>query len=173
MRLLDGHGRDVGVGEEGVLHVRAPSVSPYYWKRVDRSRSAFVGEWFRTGDVYRRDADGYYYHCGREDDLFKVAGQWVAPADVEAALLAHPQVLDAGVIGMEEPGGLIKGYAFVVPREGAAAPEALLAELKRHAEETLPPHQRPRAIRLVAELPRTATGKLQRYRLKEQARQSA
>lgn len=173
VRLLDGQGREVGVGEEGVLHVRAPSVSPFYWKRVDRSRSAFVGEWFRTGDVYRRDAEGFYYHCGREDDLFKVAGMWVAPADVEAALLAHPQVLDAGVVGMEEPGGLIKGFAFVVPRPNAPPAEALLADLKRHADETLPPHQRPRAIRLVSELPRTATGKLQRYRLKEQVRQSA
>ena len=83
----------------GILHLRTPSASPGYWNRLDVSRRAFVGEWFRTGDVMTRDADGFYHHAGRDDELFKVAGMWVAPADVEAALLAHPAVVDAGVVG--------------------------------------------------------------------------
>lgn len=166
VRLLDADGREVPPGQEGVLHVRTPSASPGYWNRVDRSRRTFVGEWFRTGDVYRRDADGFYYHCGREDDFFKVAGQWVAPADVEAVLRSHPDVLDAGVVGTEEAGGLVKPFAFVVPKDPGVPREALLAELGGLAEKKLPSHQRPRRIFVVPELPRTATGKLQRFRLR-------
>ena len=167
VRLLDAEGREVAPGEEGVLHVRTPSASPAYWARVDQSRSAFVGEWFRTGDVFRRDGDGYYYHCGRADDRFKVAGQWVAPGDVEAVLLSHPGVADAGVVGLEEDGsGLMKAFAFVVPGETAPPPRALIAELTALAAERLPAHQRPRDIAVMPELPRTPTGKLQRFRLR-------
>jgi benzoate-CoA ligase family protein len=169
VRLLDAEGREVAPGEEGVLHVRTPSASPFYWKRVDHSRRTFVGEWFRTGDVYTRDADGFYYHRGREDDFFKVAGQWVAPAEVETALLSHPDVAEAGVVGMEVPGGLIKSFAFVVPKDPVAVPERLVSEVAGLAAEKLASHQRPRAIYVVPELPRTATGKLQRFKLREQA----
>ena len=136
---------------------------------LDHSRRTFVGDWFRTGDVYRREADGGHVHCGREDDFFKVAGQWVAPAAVESVLLRHPGVLDGGVVGAEEAGGLIKPFVFVVPRDPAAEPEALRADVRRFLEGALPPHQRPREIRIVSELPRTATGKLQRFRLRELA----
>src|SRR5919108_2944408 len=97
VRLLDAEGRAVADGEPGVLHVRTPSASPGYWNRLDLSRRVFLGEWFRTGDVMTRDADGFYHHAGRDDELFKVAGQWVAPSAVEAALLAHPEVAEAGV----------------------------------------------------------------------------
>jgi benzoate-CoA ligase len=166
-RLLDAEGREVAGDGEGVLHVRTPSVSPAYWSRVDHSRRALAGGWFRTGDLYRRDADGFYYHRGREDDAFKVAGQWVAPAEVEDVLLAHPDVAEAGVVGCEDAGGLVKPWAFVVSR--TAADSALADELHRLLERALMPHQRPRRIRLVAELPRTATGKLQRFRLRELA----
>ncbi len=167
VRLLDGDGREAGPGEEGILHVRMASASPFYWARVEASRRAFAGGWFRTGDVYARDADGYYHHLGREDDRFKVAGQWVAPAQVEAALLAHPDVADAGVVGLADAGGLVKACAFVVARDGAG-PE-LAPALYRLAEHALAPHQRPRRILVVPELPRTATGKLQRFRLAEAA----
>src|SRR5207253_2778625 len=119
------------------------------------------------GDIYLRDGDGFYTHCGREDDFFKVAGQWVVPADVEAALMKHPAVLEAGVVGAEEASGLIKPFVFVVPRDSAVEPAGLRSELMRLAEETLPSHERPRDIRIVSELPRTATGKLQRFKLKE------
>jgi acyl-coenzyme A synthetase/AMP-(fatty) acid ligase len=168
-RLLDAEGRPVPDGEPGVLHVRTPSASPGYWNRLDLSRRAFVGEWFRTGDVMTRDADGFYHHAGRDDEMFKVAGMWVAPADVEAALLAHPAVADAGVVGAPAEGGLVKAVAFVVARETAGGPAALAEELTAHAAGTLPSHQRPRRIRVVEELPRTVTGKLQRYVLREWA----
>jgi benzoate-CoA ligase len=166
-RILDAEGRPVPDGQEGVLWVRTPSQAAGYWQRLDHSRRTFVGDWFRTGDVYRREADGGHVHCGREDDFFKVAGQWVAPAEVESVLLRHPAVLEAGVVGAEEAGGLIKPFVFVVPRDPAMEPEALRADMRRFLEGALPPHQRPREISIVSELPRTATGKLQRFRLRE------
>ncbi len=168
-QIRDDQGRPVAHGEEGVLWVRTPSQAAAYWKRLDHSRRTFVGDWFRTGDVYRREADGRHVHCGREDDFFKVAGQWVAPAEVESVLLRHPGVLDSGVVGAPEAGGLIKPFVFVVPRDPATEPETLRAELQRFLEGALPPHQRPREIRIVCELPRTATGKLQRFRLRDLA----
>ncbi len=167
-RLLDAEGRAVADGEPGVLHVRTPSCSTGYWNRLDLSRRAFAGEWFRTGDVLRRDADGFYHHDGRDDERFKVAGMWVAPGEVEAALLKHPGVADAGVVGAPAEGGLVKPVAFVVAR-GTGEPEALAEELDAHVAATLPTHQRPRRIRVVEELPRTVTGKLQRYVLREWA----
>jgi benzoate-CoA ligase family protein len=167
-RLLDAEGRPVADGEPGVLHLRTPSASPGYWNRLDLSRRAFVGEWFRTGDVMTRDADGFYHHAGRDDELFKVAGLWVAPADVEAALLAHPAVVDAGVVGAPAEGGLLKPVAFVVSR-GSVEPEALAEALATHLAAKLPTHQRPRRIRVVEELPRTVNGKLQRYVLRDWA----
>jgi benzoate-CoA ligase family protein len=168
VRLLDAEGRPVADGEPGVLHVRTPSASPGYWNRLDLSRRAFVGEWFRTGDVMTRDADGFYHHAGRDDELFKVAGQWVAPGEVEAVLLAHPGVAEAGVVGAAAERGLLKPVAFVVAR-GEGEPEALAEALAAHVDERLPSHQRPRRIRVVPELPRTVTGKLQRYVLREWA----
>ncbi|HSE04586.1 MAG TPA: benzoate-CoA ligase family protein [Methylomirabilota bacterium] len=168
-KILDAQGQPVPDGEEGVLWVRTPSLAAGYWQRLDHTRRTFVGDWFRTGDVYRREADGVHVHCGREDDFFKVAGQWVAPADVESVLLRHPAVLDAGVVGAPEAGGLIKPFVFVVPREPGPTPDALREGVRRFLEGALPPHQRPREIRIVSELPRTATGKLQRFRLREMA----
>ena len=166
-RVLDAEGRPVADGEEGVLWVRTPSQAAQYWKRLDQSRRTFVGDWFRTGDVYRREPDGAHVHCGREDDFFKVAGQWVVPADVESVLLRHPGVLESGVVGAAEPGGLIKPFVFVVARDATIPPATLRADLQRFLEGALAPHQRPREIRIVAELPRTDTGKLQRYRLRQ------
>ena len=165
-RVVDADGRPVADGEEGVLWVRTPSQAAQYWKRLDQTRRTFVGDWFRTGDVYRRESDGAHVHCGREDDFFKVAGQWVVPGDVESVLLRHPGVLESGVVGAAEPGGLIKPFVFVVARDATMEPEALRADLQRFLEGALAPHQRPREIRIVAELPRTDTGKLQRYRLR-------
>ena len=166
-RLVDPGGRDVADGEPGVLHVRTPSASPGYWRNVDASRRTFVGEWLRTGDVMTRDADGFYYHAGREDDLFKVAGQWVTPATVEAVLLGHPGVADAGVVGAEDGSGLVKAFAFVVATD--ASGNDLVDELGRLMDVKLAPHERPKQIRVVEELPRTATGKLQRFRLRDLA----
>ena len=168
VRLLDVEGRPVAGGEPGVLHVRTPSASPAYWNRLDLSRRAFIGEWFRTGDVMTRDADGFYYHAGRDDELFKVAGMWVSPGDLESVLLSHPGVADAGVVGAAAEAGLLKPVAFVVSR-GGMEPEALAEELGDYVGVKVPSHQRPRRIRVVEELPRTVTGKLQRYVLREWA----
>jgi benzoate-CoA ligase family protein len=166
VRLLDTDDREVPAGAQGVLHVRAPSTSPMYWNRPDESRRAFRDGWFRTGDVYYRDHDGFFYHCGRADEFFKVAGMWVVPADIEAVLCEHPDVLEAGVVGAEAENGLVKPFAFVVPR--SSAPADLVDQLASHATARLSPHQRPRRILSVTELPRTTTGKLQRGKLREQ-----
>jgi benzoate-CoA ligase family protein len=164
-RVLDAEGGEAPPGVEGVLHVRMPSASTHYWNRPEQSRRAFAGGWFCTGDVYVRDADGFYHHRGREDDRFKVAGMWVAPADVEAAICAHPEVMDAGVVGLPDEHGLVKAVAFVVAKT-TPAPGRLVEALTRLAAQTLPAHQRPRRIEVVPELPRTATGKLQRFVLR-------
>jgi len=164
--LLDADGRPVPNGTPGVLHVRTPSASAGYWNRPDHTSRAFAGGWFKTGDVFIRDADDFYQHQGRADDFFKVAGQWVVPADVERVLLAHPAVAEAVVIGAAEAGGLVKPFAFVVAANGAHD-DALTAELAALAADRLPAHQRPRRIMLVDELPRTATGKIQRFLLKQ------
>lgn len=164
--LRDATGAPVPEGDEGVLWVRTPSCAIGYYKRLDHSRRTFVGDWLRTGDVYRRDADGAYEHRGREDDFFKVAGQWVAPGELEAVARRHPDVLDAGAVGAEDASGLVKPYVFVVPRDPAAAAE-LEAGVRRLLEGALPRHRWPRGILVVPELPRTATGKLQRFRLRD------
>jgi benzoate-CoA ligase family protein len=166
-RLLDAEGRPVKAGEQGTLWVRTPSAAAGYWGRPAETRRAFDGEWFRTGDVYYVDADGHWVHCGRQDDLFKVAGQWVIPADVEAVALRHPAVLEAGLVGAEEGSGLIKPYLFVVPRAGEVDAARLAAELGERLAREVPAHARPREVRVVPELPRTATGKLQRHRLRD------
>jgi 4-hydroxybenzoate-CoA ligase/benzoate-CoA ligase len=164
-RLCDADGREVPDGSPGVLHVRTPSASPGYWNRLDQSRRTFIGPWLRTGDVMTRDAEGVFRHLGREDDFFKVAGLWVAPAEVEAVLRGHPGVAEAAVVGAEDGSGLVKAFAFVVAADGAGG-ERLVAELTELAAERLAAHQRPRRITIVDSLPRTATGKLQRFALK-------
>jgi benzoate-CoA ligase family protein len=170
-RLLDTDGRLVPDGTPGVLHVRTPSASAGYWNHPDHTRRAFADGWFRTGDLLSRDADGFYHHEGRADDVFKVAGQWVAPADVEQVLLAHPAVAEAAVVGAAEAGGLVKPFAFVVAKAGERG-ERLADELAALAAAALSPHQRPRRIAVVDELPRTATGKVQRFLLKQRIEQA-
>jgi acyl-coenzyme A synthetase/AMP-(fatty) acid ligase len=171
-RLLDAEGRAVADGEAGVLHVRTPSACTGYWNQLDVSRRVLAGEWFRTGDLLTRDADGFYYHDGRDDERFKVAGQWVTPGEVETVLRSHPDVIEAGVVGAIGDGGLVRTVAFVVPRVVGAA-ETLPEALAAHVAAGLPAHQRPRQIRVVHELPRTVTGKLQRYVLRQWAEHGA
>jgi benzoate-CoA ligase family protein len=167
VRLVSVDGEEVAGEGRGVLHVRTPSASTRYWNRADASRRAFAGGWFRTGDVYTRDADGFYHHRGREDDLFKVAGMWVSPGDIEGVLLSHPAVVDAGVVGAPDASGLVKPFAFVVPRSDEASTVDLVDDLRRLAAARLATHAQPRSIVLVDALPRTATGKLQRFALRE------
>jgi len=167
-RIVDEHGSDVGDGAIGELIVRGPSAGEGYWNQREKSRRTFVGEWTHTGDKYRRDAEGYYYYCGRTDDMFKVSGMWVSPFDVEAALVSHEAVLEAAVIGKEDADGLVKPKAFIVLRNGYKADEGLLETLKHHVKDKAGPWKFPRWIEAREALPRTATGKIQRFKLREE-----
>jgi benzoate-CoA ligase family protein len=167
-RIVDEHGHDLGPDEIGELLVRGPSAGEGYWNQRDKSRRTFAGEWTHTGDKYRRDKDGYFYYCGRTDDMFKVSGMWVSPFDVEAALVSHEAVLEAAVIGKEDADGLIKPKAFIVLRNGYKADDGLLETLKHHVKDKAGPWKFPRWIEAREALPRTATGKIQRFKLREE-----
>jgi 4-hydroxybenzoate-CoA ligase len=167
-RIVDESGRELDANEIGELIVRGPSAGEGYWNKRAKSRRTFVGEWTYTGDKYRRDADGYYYYCGRTDDMFKVSGMWVSPFDVEAALASHEAVLEAAVIGKQDADGLIKPKAFIVLKTGYAADESLIEKLKLHVKEHAGAWKYPRWIELRTDLPRTATGKIQRFKLREE-----
>ena len=169
-RIVDENGRELGTDEIGELIVRGPSAGEGYWNQRAKSRRTFAGEWTYTGDKYRRDADGYYYYCGRTDDMFKVSSMWVSPFDVEAALISHEAVLEAAVIGKEDADGLIKPKAFIVLKNGYTADEGLFDNLKAHVKERAGPWKYPRWIDVRPELPRTATGKIQRFKLRDEDR---
>jgi 4-hydroxybenzoate-CoA ligase len=170
MRLVDSSGHEVADGEIGELLVRGPSSAAGYWNQRDRTRRVFEGEWTRTGDKYVR-RDGAYSYCGRTDDMFKVSGIWVSPFEVEAALASHPQVFEAAVVPAEDDKGLIKPWAFVVLKNGVGegAGRALYEGLKAHVKRTVGPWKYPRWIEFVDALPKTATGKIQRFKLRERA----
>jgi benzoate-CoA ligase len=159
-------GQPVPDGEVGALWVRGPTACAGYWNRRALSLETFCGEWTRTGDRYVRDADGYYTYAGRSDDMLKVGGIWVAPFEVESALSAHPAVLEAAVVGAPDGDGLTKPKAFVVLKPDHAPSAALGGELKEFVKSRLAPFKYPRWIEFVAELPKTATGKIQRYKLR-------
>jgi benzoate-CoA ligase family protein len=164
LRGDDGH--PVRDGEEGALWVRGDTACAGYWNQRTRSLETFVGDWTRTGDRYLRDSDGYYTYCGRSDDMLKVGGIWVAPFEVESALATHPAVLEAAVVGMPDHEGLIKPKAFVVLKPDHDPGLELEQALKAHVKDALAPYKYPRWIEFVPELPKTATGKIQRYKLR-------
>jgi 4-hydroxybenzoate-CoA ligase len=167
VKIVDETGSELPAGEIGELVVRGPTAGEGYWNQRARSRRTFAGEWTYTGDKYRRDDDGYYYCCGRADDMFKVNGMWVSPFEVEAALVSHEAVLDAAVIGQEDRDGLIKPRAFVVLKGGYLPDEALMETLRGHVKARAGLWKYPRWIDVRPDLPRTATGKLQRFKLRE------
>ncbi len=165
-RIVDEQGAPVPDGEIGELVVRGPSAAEGYWNQRDKSRRTFAGEWTYTGDKYRRDADGYYVYCGRTDDMFKVGGIWVSPFDVESALVSHESVLEAAVIGRDDADGLAKPKAFIVLKPGVQPSDALFEALKEHVKARSGAWTYPRWIEVRDELPKTATGKIQRFRLR-------
>lgn len=156
-----------GADQVGDLYIRGPSAALMYWSNRDKSRDTFQGTWTRSGDKYIRDAEGYYVYAGRSDDMLKVSGQYVSPFEVESTLMQHPAVLEAAVIGVPDDHGLTRAKAFVVLKDPRDAGDALAETLKGFVKEQLAPHKYPRQIVFLAELPKTATGKIQRFRLRE------
>lgn len=166
VRIVDDHGAPVPPGEPGELQISGPTSAAFYWNNREKSRATFQGPWTRSGDKYLQDADGYYVYAGRSDDMLKVSGMYVSPVEVEAALITHAAVLEAAVIGREDVDRLVKPMAFVVLKPGHAAAPDLAEALKQHVKSRLAPFKYPRWIEFVDELPKTATGKIQRFKLR-------
>lgn len=165
VRLVDEHDEDVADDEVGELLVRGPSSADGYWNRRGKSRETFEGHWTRTGDKYERTAGGRYVYCGRTDDMFKVSGIWVSPFEIEQALIEHPAVLESAVVAWADDKGLEKPKAFVVLNEGMDA--GSISDLKDFIKEKIGMWKYPRWVDVVDELPKTATGKIQRFKLRE------
>jgi benzoate-CoA ligase family protein len=166
-KIVDDEGREVPGGESGHLWVSGDSCAAYYWNKHEKSKATFKGEWYVTGDKYHRDADGYFVYEGRSDDMLKVSGQWVSPAEVEAALIEHSAVLECGVVGSKDKDDLMKPRAFVRLKNGREPSPELAEELKAFVKGRITPYKYPRWIEFVPELPKNAAGKIQRYKLRE------
>jgi len=165
LRLVDDEDKEVGLGVIGELLVNGPSTAVGYWNQPDKSRATFAGQWTRTGDKYERREDGRLVYCGRTDDMFKVSGIWVSPFEVEQALISHASVLEAAVVAARDDDGLEKPKAFVVLKPGLAD-DNLSESLKDHVKQKIGKWKFPRWIEVIDELPKTATGKIQRFKLR-------
>jgi benzoate-CoA ligase len=164
--IVDDAGLPVKPGDIGNLRVKGDSTMAYYWNKHDKTKDTLYGHWIQTGDKYYQDADGYFWYAGRADDMLKVGGIWVSPVEVENTLIKHPAVLEAAVVGAEDSDRLVKPKAFVVLKEPAGAGPGLVEELKGFVKDKIAPYKYPRWIEFVPELPKTATGKIQRYKLR-------
>jgi len=169
VKLLDDDGQPTPAGKIGNLLVSGDSISSGYWKRHDATIQAFQGNWFRTRDKYHVDEDGYYWYDGRADDMLKVGGLWISPAELEQAMVEHPAVLECAVVGLVNDAGLTQPKAFVVAKDPAQAGDDLAAELQSFVKTRLAPYKYPRVVEFIDELPKTATGKIQRYKLRRPA----
>ncbi len=169
IELRGDDGNAVPDGEQGDLYIKGPSAALMYWGNREKSRETFQGGWTKSGDKYVRNADGTYTYGGRSDDMLKVSGIYVSPFEVEATLIQHPAVLEAAVIGVNDSEGLTKTKAFVVLKDGATVSDE---ELKAFVKDKLAPYKYPRVIEFLNELPKTATGKIQRFKLRAQEAQS-
>ncbi len=158
--ITDEGGHAVPQDEIGNLLIRGDSTTAYYWNKHEKTKDVINGHWIHTGDKYYQDAEGYYWYCGRADDMLKVSGQWVSPVEVEGVLIAHPAVLEVAVVGDMDADQLVKPRAYIVLNQGYEASEALANELKAFVKERLVPFKYPRWIEFVSELPKTATGKI-------------
>ena len=166
LRIVDDYGDEVPVGELGNLHVCGPTSAIMYWNQREKSRDTFQGRWTVTGDKYRIDEEGYFIYGGRTDDMLKVGGIYVSPFEVEGALIAHEAILEAAVVGHPDSDKLVKPKAFVVLKAGYKPTENLVDQLKSFVRDTLAEFKYPRWIEFVDELPKTATGKIQRFKLR-------
>ena len=168
-RLVDEDQRPVARGEIGNLLIKGDSTCACYWNKHQKTKDTIEGAWIRTGDKYHQDADGYFWFAGRADDMLKVGGIWVSPFEVENALLEYPDVLECGVASRTDHDGLVKPFAFVVVRDGIVPGPNLERDLQQFVRTKLAEYKRPRWISFLGELPKTATGKIQRYKLREAA----
>ena len=169
LKIVDESGHSVRSGELGDLLVRGDSTMALYWNKHEATKSALSGEWIRTGDKYSQDGEGFYVHSGRSDDMIKAGGIWVSPVEVEAALIRHPSVVECAVIAVADEDGLDKPHAFVVLRAGVTAGEVVSYELRDFVKTLLAPYKCPRTIAFIADLPKTATGKVKRFELRKMA----
>ena len=167
VRIVDFEMNETPQGETGNLLVKGDTVALSYLHQYERSKATFLGEWLFTGDQYYMDEDGYFYHAGRSDDMLKVGGIWVSPMEVEAVLTRHPSVLQCAVVGQDDDSGLVKPKAFVILKEGLSGSPELEQELIAFCKENMAGYKRPRWIEFVEDLPRTATGKIQRFKLRK------
>ena len=165
-RILDENGDAVSRGGSGRLWIRAESSAKYYWNKPEKTTETMVNGWLNTGDTYREDADGYFIYEGRSDDMLKVGGIWCSPVEIENCLVGHPAVLEAAVVGQADEEALIKPKAIVVLKQAGDAGPALTDALMAHCKKTLAPYKYPRWVEYVSELPKTATGKIQRFKLR-------
>ncbi len=168
--ILNEERRPVARGEIGDLYIRGEAICAEYWNQPEKTAQTIQDGWMRTGDKYTQDEDGFYWYAGRGDDMLKVGGLWVSPVEVESALVAHDAVQECAVIGCEDADGLVKPYAFVVPREGVSGTPALGVELQQFVRARLAEYKRPRWVEFRDALPKTATGKMQRFKLRAEAR---
>jgi len=163
---VDEAGEVAGEGETGNLMIRSDAVCSHYWNRHEQTKNTIEGHWIRTGDKYYRDRDGYFWYAGRADDMLKCSGVWVSPVEIESLLMEHAAVQEAAVVGREDQDGLLKPMACVVLKNNATGGPELARELQEFVVGRLPAFKRPRWVEFFAELPKTATGKLQRYKLR-------
>jgi benzoate-CoA ligase family protein len=165
-RILDENRKQVAKGESGALWLRAQSTAKYYWNKPEKTAETMVEGWLNTGDTYRQDDDGYFIYEGRSDDMLKVGGIWCSPVEIESCLIGHPAVLEAAVVGHADESELIKPKAIVVLKQAGSGNNALTEALMAHCKKTLAPYKYPRWVEYVPELPKTATGKIQRFKLR-------
>ncbi|TAK46527.1 MAG: benzoate-CoA ligase family protein [Xanthobacteraceae bacterium] len=167
-RILDNTGEEVADGDPGRLWIKGPSITRKYWNNPEKTASSLVNGWLDTGDTYRRE-NGVFYYCGRNDDMLKVGGIWVSPFEIEGALIEHPDILEAAVVGRADEANLVKPEAWVVLRNANRASEKLAEDIRAYCKSTLAPYKYPRWIHFVETLPKTATGKIQRFKLRHTA----
>jgi benzoate-CoA ligase len=167
-KILDEDGNLVEQGESGDLLIMGDSALAHYWNKPEKTKHAVRGDWIFTGDRYYQDEDGYYYYDGRSDDMLKVSGQWLSPIEVENTLIEHPAVLESAVVAARDKDDLVRAKAFIILHEGYAGSDELVKELQDFVKSRLAPYKYPRMIDFVDDLPKTVTGKTQRFRLREE-----
>jgi benzoate-CoA ligase len=169
-RIVDESDHDAPPGEIGNLLIKCDATCDGYWNQHERTKSSFLGPWFRTGDKYYQDEAGYFWYAGRADDLFKVNGRWLSPTEVERVLISHPSVQEAAIVAREDEDGLLKPAAYVVLSPDCTKLDNLDEELKSWVGDRVGWYKSPRWIEFLSDLPKTATGKLQRFKLRERQR---